>query len=553
MIVLPLLLAGLPLSVWLDMQTMAAASLRRQARDLNAMVSGIRGYYGSAVVGRVLANHGEHTQVTHDYESVPGAIPIPATLSLELGRVIADKQSNISYRFISDYPFRKRKQHVFDDFERGALASLRAHPDQPPIVSSSSDGTVSRVRLISPVMMDAACVQCHNVHPDSPKKDWKVGDVRGLQEVEISDAIGTNLWSFKYSVAYFLVIAAAGLAFIAQQRRQGAAIRAVNDELAGANDFLAAVSTKISRYLSPQIYKNIFSGEMDAALHTQRKKLTIFFSDIKGFTALTETLQPEALTELINEYFTAMSAIALKHGGTIDKFIGDAILVFFGDPDTRGAGEDAKACVRMAIEMQHALAKLNVRWRQLGVEAPFRVRMGINTGFCNVGNFGSADRMDYTILGAEANLAARLQAIAAAGGIVLSYETYALVRDIVAAHALPATSMKGIARAVVPYEVDGLLDADGGTIQVFSEHGDGLDLYLDLGRIDDGASQSLRGVLHEAIEALDRRQQRRAISPNISHGISPDTSSDVSHDISSDVSPDTRRHPSRDTPAAGDD
>jgi class 3 adenylate cyclase len=506
--IVPLLLAGLPLSVWLDMRNMTAASLQRQARDLNSMVSGIRGYYSSAIVERVLANHGNPTQVTSDYLAIPGAIPIPATLSLELGHVIADKQSNISYRFISDYPFRKRKPHVFDGFERDALASLRAHPDQPPIIDAHSDGLTSRVRLVSPILMDAACVACHNTHPDSPKTDWKVGDVRGLQEVEISDAIGTNLWSFKYSAAYFLLVALAGVGFILVQRRQSAAIHEINQELAGANSFLAAVSTKISRYLSPQIYKTIFSGEMDAALHTQRKKLTIFFSDIKGFTALTETLQPEALTELINEYFTAMSAIALKHGGTIDKFIGDAILVFFGDPESRGAAEDARACLRMAVEMQHSLATLNVRWRQRGVEAPFRVRMGINTGFCNVGNFGSADRMDYTILGAAANLAARLQSIAEAGSIVVSYETYALVRDIVAAHALAPTSMKGISRAVVPYEIDGLLDADGATVQVFSEHGDGLDLYLDLGRIDAGAADALRSVLHEAIAALDRRGQR---------------------------------------------
>ena len=506
LVVLILLLAGLPLAVWLDMRNMASVSLQRQAGDLNSMISSIRGYYASNVVGRVLDAHGEHTQAIHNYETVPGAIPIPSTLSLELGRVIADKQSNVSYRFVSDYPFRGRAPHVLDDFERNALASLRARPDQPPIVRSDASGLTSRVRLISPVLMGTACVECHNSHPDSPKKDWRVGDVRGLQEVEINDAIGTNLWSFKYSLAYFLSVAAAGLAFMLLQRRQNATISRMNTALSANNDFLAAVSGKIARYLSPQVYKTIFSGQMDAALHTQRKKLTIFFSDVKDFTALTESLQPEALTELINDYFTAMSAIALKHGGTIDKFIGDAMLIFFGDPESHGAAADAQACLRMAIDMQHELARLNVRWRQRGVEQPFRVRMGINTGYCNVGNFGSSDRMDYTILGAEANLAARLQAIAQAGGIVVSYETYALVRDIVAAHALPPTSMKGIAREVVPYAVDGLLGADGRTVQVFSQHADGLDLYLDLGRIDAASAQSLRGVLAQAIDALDGQQ-----------------------------------------------
>src|SRR5438034_7573809 len=227
----------------------------------------------------------------------------------------------------------------------------------------------------------------------------------------------------------------------------------MNRELETNNEFLAAVSTKISRYLSPQIYKSIFTGQTDVTIHTDRKKLTIFFSDIKDFTATTERMQPEEIALLLNEYLTDMSAIALEHGGTIDKFIGDAILIFFGDPETKGTAQDAKACLRMAVEMQRRLAELNAKWRKAGIENPFRVRMGVNTGFCNVGNFGSADRMDYTIIGAEANLAARLQSIAEPGHIVISYETYALVRESVSAHPLPAISMKGISREVVPYAI----------------------------------------------------------------------------------------------------
>ena len=119
--------------------------------------------------------------------------------------------------------------------------------------------------------------------------------------------------------------------------------------------------------------------------------------------------------------------------------------MFFGDPETRGVAEDAKACLAMAFEMQRRLAELNAQWRGRGIEQPFRARMGINTGFCNVGNFGSDDRMDYTIIGAEANLAARLQSIAQPDGIVLSYETFMLVRDLVRAHPLEPIRLKGIA------------------------------------------------------------------------------------------------------------
>src|SRR5947208_14349845 len=161
-----------------------------------------------------------------------------------------------------------------------------------------------------------------------------------------------------------------------------------------------------------------------------------------------------------------MSAIAHEHGGTIDQFIGDAMLICFGDPETRGDRADAQACVRMAWRMQRRLLELNAKWRAAGIEHPFKARMGINSGYCNVGNFGSSDRMDYTIIGAEANLAARLQSIAEPGQIVLSYETYVLVRDIVVAQAQPPIMMKGISREIVPYAVTGTLDAAGEKIEV---------------------------------------------------------------------------------------
>jgi class 3 adenylate cyclase len=280
----------------------------------------------------------------------------------------------------------------------------------------------------------------------------------------------------------------------------------INRELEAANDFLVRISTKLSHYLAPQIYKSIFSGQKDVTIHTERKELTIFFSDIKDFTATTEGLQPEAITHLLNEYFTEMSAIALKYGGTVDKFIGDALVIFFGDPETKGTAEDARACLNMATGMQRRLAELNVKWRSAGTEQPFRVRMGINTGFCNVGNFGSVDRMDYTAIGAEVNLAARLQSIAEPGHIVISYETYALVRDIVAARALPQIAVKGISRTVIPYVVEGVLDETGRKIEIFSEHMTGLDFYLDPRAVDAATGERIRETLKNAIAALEARE-----------------------------------------------
>ncbi|MGP6156150.1 MAG: adenylate/guanylate cyclase domain-containing protein [Vulcanimicrobiaceae bacterium] len=500
-----ILLIGLPLAVWLDLRSIAASTMESQATNLSSVVSGIRSFYADDVVARVLHGDG-HTMVTDDFQRIPGAIPIPATFSLQLGHVINESQANIQYRFVSDFPFKNRPKHHLDAFEIQALAALRKQPHQT-LTQVSWHGLDSRVRYITPIIMGSTCVACHNTHPDSPKRDWKVGDVRGIQELSITQPIVTNIFSFKYLLLFFGCAAALGAGFIAFQRRQTAMIRSMNRTLEGTNSMLASVSTKISRYLSPQVYQSIFSGQTEGTIHTKRKVLTIFFSDLKDFTLMTERLQPEELTAILNEYFTDMSQIALKHGGTVDKFIGDALLVFFGDPETRGVAADAQACLRMAVEMQQQLAKLNVGWRSRGIEAPLRARMGINTGYCDVGNFGSNDRMEYTIIGGEANLAARLQSIAEANTIVTSYESYVLVRDIASARPLPAITMKGISREVVPYVIEGLLDENGATKRIFQEHASGVDLYLDLSTMSDAESERVSATLREAIDALEQRKR----------------------------------------------
>ena len=207
-----------------------------------------------------------------------------------------------------------------------------------------------------------------------------------------------------------------------QKRAEQALIEAkerleqANGSVSAKNRMLEALSSKLSKYLSPQVYESIFSGAQTVEISAKRKKLTVFFSDIAGFTETTDQLEAEELTEVLNQYLTEMSKIALTHGATIDKFIGDAMLLFFGDPETRGMQEDAKACVMMAIAMQRRMRELEQEWRARGFERPFRMRIGISTGFATVGNFGSHDRMDYTIYGNQVNLAARLQSAAEPGG-----------------------------------------------------------------------------------------------------------------------------------------
>ena len=502
-----LLLLGLPVAAWLDMRELSERILRRQADEISRVIDDMRGFYASDVVGRVMAQHA--AVPTHNYKEVSGGIPIPATLSIELGKRISARNDAVRYRFVSDLPFMGRAPHNLDAFERNALNALRQEPGKP-VVAAHGSLFESVIRLATPVTMGAACVNCHNSHADSPRKDWKVGDVRGIQEITVRQPIGANVFSFKYLLAYFLLVGIAGVSFILLQRRQASVIHAFNRELHEANDFLASISMKIAKYISPQIYKSIFSGERDVAIATERKKLTIFFSDIEDFTATTERLQPEDLTALLNEYFTEMSTIALKHGATVDKFIGDAILLFFGDPETKGVAEDARACIEMAADMQKRLAELNGQWRKRGIERPFRARMGINTGFCNVGNFGSDDRMDYTIIGAEANLAARLQSIAEPGGVVMSYETYAQVSEHVRARPLPPINVKGISREIVPYAFEGLTDEMKQRSSVISEHSTGVDLFLDLDVMDRSAAERTRRLLQQALAAIDAKAKAGA-------------------------------------------
>jgi class 3 adenylate cyclase/PAS domain-containing protein len=212
---------------------------------------------------------------------------------------------------------------------------------------------------------------------------------------------------------------------------------------------LEQLSNQLAKYLSPQIYESIFSGRQEVKVASSRKKLTIFFSDIVGFTETADRLESEELSQLLNQYLTEMSQIALDHGATIDKYVGDAIMIFLGDPETKGAKQDALACVKMAIAMRKKMNDLQDIWRESGIERPLRVRMGIHTGFCTVGNFGSEDRMDYTIIGGAVNTASRLENVATPGDIVISYETYALVRDQIHCEEHGQIEVKGIAYPIV--------------------------------------------------------------------------------------------------------
>ncbi len=273
-----------------------------------------------------------------------------------------------------------------------------------------------------------------------------------------------------------------------------------------AKDKIEQLASKLSKYLSPQVYQSIFSGKKNVKIEASRKKLTVFFSDIKGFTEITDRLEPEALSILLNSYLNEMSQIALKYGGTIDKFVGDAILIFFGDPETKGESDDAKSCVLMALEMQKRMTYLRGLWQDQGITNTLEIRIGINTGYCNVGNFGSKNRLDYTIIGGEVNLASRLESNAMTGQILISQETYALIKNDIVCKKKDEIKVKGIAHKIQTYQVVAPYSQVAQKRKLLNKKFDGFNLNIDL---NISKKSKVIGSLESVLEKLKKTGERK--------------------------------------------
>jgi len=260
------------------------------------------------------------------------------------------------------------------------------------------------------------------------------------------------------------------------------------------NDQLSVLSTKLAKYLSPQVYAQLFNANEAVEIKTRRRHLSMFFCDLVGFTAFSERAEPEQIEYLLNNYLGEISRIAHEHGGTVDKFMGDGIMIFFGDPDSQGEKEDAIACVTMANSIRDHFPNLQKLWCDFGICQTLDIRMGINSGYCTVGNFGGDAQLDYTAVGSNVNLASRLESAATPGDIYLSHATYRLVKGDVNCHSKGEVTVKGGQNPVPVYAV-----TKTGSQVIIQKKIPGFSLDIDLAEVN---KAQLVDILHETLEAL---------------------------------------------------
>ena len=292
-----------------------------------------------------------------------------------------------------------------------------------------------------------------------------------------------------------------------QQRQQERLIKlsdANEAKLTQTNKTLDALTENLSRFVPQTVVKALMQDGQDDLVRLKRQEITVFFSDIVGFTSLTERLEPEQLAMIMSDYFTKMSEICDKWGGTLDQFIGDAIIIFFGAPESTGTKNDAAKAIGMTLEMSEALHLLRQSWSQQGLNLDFQVRMGLSTGFSHVGNFGAADRLHYTALGNVVNEAARIQELGKAGQILLSQDTYAHIKERYNCAEYDKLTLKGYQHEMILYELS--LQQKDWQSQTINHQQTGFHMHFDPSSIEDKAQavRYLQKALGDMMKDTDK-------------------------------------------------
>jgi class 3 adenylate cyclase len=210
--------------------------------------------------------------------------------------------------------------------------------------------------------------------------------------------------------------------------------------------------SRLKRFFSPQLAELIVDGGAEDPLKTHRREVTVVFLDLRGFTAFAETAEPEEVMGVLREYHAAMGALILAHEGTLERFAGDGMMVFFNDPVP--VPDAPERAVRMVLAMRDRVGELGVRWRKRGHELD--VGIGVAQGFATIGAIGFEGRLDYGAVGTVTNLAARLCGEAKPGQILVSQRLLGAVEALAEAEPVGELSLKGFSKPVPAFNVVGL-------------------------------------------------------------------------------------------------
>jgi class 3 adenylate cyclase len=395
-------------------------------------IQSARTVYSSEAVNQVKEIHG--ITITHDYKNKEGAIPLPATYLIELAKAVIDKDAGMSVRLYSDYPFpwRQAEGGARDEFELQALRYLRLHPDRPFYRFIKSKNTLI-LRYTQADILEPSCVNCHNTHPSSPRTDWKVGDVRGVLEINSSlDSLmqktNEGLQGTFITLGMLSMFGLFGLTLVVTRLRQTSKeleLRVIErtSELQKANDQLANEREKSERLLlnilpEPIAYRLKEGHQSIADGFTE---VTILFADLVNFTGLSETVTPTQLVALLNDIFSAFDLLTEKHSLEKIKTIGDAYMVAGGIPSPR---QDHVECVvEMALDMQQEIRKFNAK-----NDYNLSIRIGINTGPVVAGVIGTK-KFIYDLWGDTVNVASRMESHGVVGEIQVTEKIYEMLCD----------------------------------------------------------------------------------------------------------------------------
>lgn len=301
-------------------------------------------------------------------------------------------------------------------------------------------------------------------------------------------------------ISAFIYLCGYGISTFRQKKRIDGQLQTLGEELK-ANKLRAY---ELSGYLPKPVWRFI-EGKHKAKI--ERKPITIFFSDIVGFSSLSEELEAETLSNVLSSYLSEMSKIVEKYNGTIDKFIGDAIMVTFGDDrnSTQGVKKDATACVSMALAMNKKMHELQPIWDEMGVKRPLQIRIGINSGYCTVGTFGTNKHLDHTALGVHVNLASRLESAGQPGEILVSHETWNLIKDTIMCKDKGKIKAKGFTHPVQVFQVINHRSELGSQQSYFSQMTEGFSMHMDVMKIKNYDREKVLSTLEVATKKLKER------------------------------------------------